>query len=184
MNTSTWRGSAGYIKANCGQPGIRGCRSALRLRCMLFTDVYAFHRFGAFLSRAAKVAFKTQVGRNVDDFYGASKRSVQITGGRGTQLAGRPCWKTGRPNKERRQHGWCVRARVDKEKAKHWRGGADGGAGTWDGIKVCRLARKHTYARSTRGGSSNSSQFCSRSPARRQTTEEWLVFGRRRVRHG
>ena len=38
--------------------------------------VHAFHRLGAFLSRAAKVAFKTPVGRDVDDLFGASCRGV------------------------------------------------------------------------------------------------------------
>ena len=37
INTSTWRGSSGYIKANYGQPDTQECRSALHLRCTLFT---------------------------------------------------------------------------------------------------------------------------------------------------
>ena len=51
---------------------IQECSPAKRQRFMLFT---------ASARSSVKVAFKTPVGRDVDDFFGANKRVVQNTGG-------------------------------------------------------------------------------------------------------
>ena len=56
MNTYTWRGSSGYIEANCGQLGTQACRSALRLRCMFFTASALFY------AELPMLAFKTPTG--------------------------------------------------------------------------------------------------------------------------
>ena len=72
----------------------------------------------------------------MDDFYGASKRGVQITGSVVLRwladLVGRPVEPTKNVDQKHTIivleakvivdfHEWCVRAGVDNDKAKHWR---------------------------------------------------------------
>ena len=99
--------------------------------------VVAFHRFGALISFCVRHGARAPACRYVDDYFGGSRVGVQITGGvlvtELARLMGRPTDEAKSEDAQTKmvvlgaevslQHEqWRVLARVDAQKAAHWKG--------------------------------------------------------------